>query len=106
LDAYTVPSGGCTKMGLTQIEDGVGFFYDTQVAGKTVAVVVQCDIVELAKKVGSGEAVAQGAKIYYEAAGAALTGVAGANVLCGRAYKAALASDPTIWVIFNGDVAA
>lgn len=106
LDNYTVPSGGCTKMGLTKIGDSVGFFYETKTVGQSVAVVIQCDIVELAKKDGSGEAIAQGAKVYYEAASGKLTGVAGSNTLCGRCYKAALAADTTVLVVFNGDVAA
>ncbi len=106
LDAYTVPSGGCTKMGLTKIGDSVGFFYETKDAGEEVSVVIQCDIVELAKKTGSGEAIAKGAKVYYEAASGKLTGVSGSNTLCGRAYKAATVDDTTVWVDFNGDVAA
>lgn len=84
LDPYTVPSGGCTKMGLTKIGDTVGFFYETKNAPDEVAVVIQMDIVELAKKAGSGESIAQGAKVYYEAASGKLTGVAGSNTLCGR----------------------
>ena len=106
LDAYTVPGGGCIKMGLTKIGDSVGFYYSTQDAGDDVAVVIQCNIVELAKKAGSGEAIAQGAKVYYEAASGKLTGVVGSNVLCGRCLKAALAADTTVIVAFNGDVAA
>jgi len=106
LDAYPVPSGGCIKMGLTKIGDTVGFFYETKDAGDDVAVVIQMDIVELAKKAGSGEAIAQGAKIYHEAASASLTGTAGSNTLCGRCLKAALAADTTVIVAFNGDVAA
>ena len=106
LDTYTVPSGGCIKMGLTKIGDSVGFYYETKDAGEDVSVVIQCDIVELAKKAGSGEAIAQGAKVYYEAASGKLTGVEGSNTLCARCYKAAAADDATVWVVFNGDVAA
>jgi predicted RecA/RadA family phage recombinase len=106
LDNYTVPSGGCTKMGLTKIGDTVGFFYETKDAAEIVTVVSQCDMVELAKKAGSGEAIAQGAKVYYEAASGKLTGVAGSNTLCGRCIKAALAADVTVLVAFNGLAAA
>jgi predicted RecA/RadA family phage recombinase len=106
LESYTVPSGGCTKMGLTKIGDTVGFFYETKDAGEEVAVVIQMDAVELAKKAGSGEAIAQGAKVYYETASGKLTGVSGSNTLCGRCTKAALAADTTVLVDFNGDVAA
>jgi len=93
-------------MGLTKIGDVVGFFYETKDAGEEVTVVCQMDLVELAKKAGSGEAIAQGAKVYYEAASASLTGTAGSNTLCGRCAKAAGASDTTVLVVFNGDVAA
>jgi len=106
LEAYTVPSGGCTKMGLTKIGDTVGFFYETKDAGDDVTVVCQMDAVELAKKDGSGEAISQGAKVYYEAASGKLTGTAGSNTLCGRAIKAAGADDTTVLVAFNGLVAA
>ena len=106
LDAYTVPSGGCTKMGLTKIGDVVGFYYETKDAGEDVAVVIQMNIVELAKKAGSGEAIGQGEKVYYEAASGKLTGVEGSNTLCARCLKAALAADTTVCVVFNGDVAA
>jgi len=106
LDNYTVPSGGCTKMGLTKIGDTVGFFYETKIAGADVTVVTQMDRVELAKKTGSGEAIAQGAKVYFEAASASLTGTAGSNTLCGRCLKTAGADDTTVLVAFNGLCAA
>ena len=54
----------------------------------------------------SGEDIAQGVKIYYEAASAKLTAIAGSNTLCGRAIKAAGASDATVIVAFNGLAAA
>jgi hypothetical protein len=93
-------------MGLTKIGDTVGFFYETKDAGEEVTVVSQMDIVELAKKAGSGEAIGQGEKVYYEAASGKLTGVSGSNTLCGRCRKAALAADPTVIVTFTGDCAA
>lgn len=106
LDAVTVPSGGCVKMGLTKIGDVVGFYYETKAAGAVVSVITQMDQVELAKKDGSTEAIAQGAKVYYESASGKLTGVAESNVLCGRALKAAGATDTTVLVAFNGLSAA
>ena len=106
LDNYTVPSGGCTKMGLTKIGDTVGFFYETKDAGEIVTVVSQMDQVELAKKAGSGEGISQGAKVYYEAASGKLTATAGSNTLCGRCLKAAGADDTTVLVAFNGLCAA
>lgn len=106
LDNYTVPGGGCTKMGLTKINDTVGFFYETKDAGEIVTVVSQMDQVELAKKDGSGEAIAQGAKVYYEAASGKLTATAGSNTLCGRCLKAAASTDTTVLVAFNGLCAA
>ena len=106
LEPYTVPSGGCTKMGLTKIGDTVGFFYETKDAGELVTVVAQCNVAELAKKTGSGEAIAQGVKVYYEAASGKLTATAGSNTLCGRCLKAAGADDTTVLVAFNGLCAA
>jgi ABC-type Fe3+-hydroxamate transport system substrate-binding protein len=106
LDDYTVPSGGCIEGNLTKIGDTVGFYFETKYAGAAVAVVIQCDIAELTKKTGSLEAIAQGAKVYYEAASGKLTGVSGGNTLCGRALKAAGAAATTAFVAFNGHVAA
>lgn len=107
LDSYTAPSGGVTKGDLVKIEDTVGFYYATAAVGEIVAVVTQCDIVELAKKAASsGEAIAQGAKVYYEAASGKLTATAGSNTLCGRCRKAATSLATTVEVSFNGEAQA
>ncbi len=105
--SMTVTLGGTKVAGaLDKIGDTVGVYYTGGVSGALVAFVTQADKIVLAKKTGSGEAIAQGAKVYYEAASGNLTGVAGSNTLCGRCNAAAGASDATVEVAFNGLVAA
>ena len=103
---YTVPSGGCVGGDMVKINDTVGVYFETKAAGALVAVVTQSDKILLPKKDGSGEAIAQGAKVYYEAASKKLTATAGANTLCGRCIAAAGADDTTVLVAFNGLAAA
>jgi len=103
---YTAPSGGVTAGGMGKIGDTVVVYYETKAAGLTVAAVYKANKILLTKKDGSGEAIAQGAKVYYEAASGKVTAVAGSNTMCGRALEAAGADDTTVLVAFNGHVAA
>jgi len=91
---------------LDKIEDTVGVYFEGGESGDIVAFVTQADKILLAKKDGSGEAIAQGALVYYEAASGKLTATAGSNTKCGRCIKAALPTDTTVLVAFNGLVAA
>ena len=105
--AMTVTLGATKVAGaLDKIGDTVGVYYAGGVSGDKVAFVTQADKILLAKKDGAGEAIAQGAKVYYEAASGKVTGVVGTNVLCGRALEAVLTSDTTVLVAFNGLAAA
>ena len=103
---HTVPSGGCVAGGLVKIGDTVGTYWETLVAGKTVSVCYQADAALLTKKTGSTEAIALGAKVYFEAASSKITGVAGSNTLCGRCISAAAADDTEVLVDFNGHLAS
>jgi predicted RecA/RadA family phage recombinase len=103
---YTAPSGGVTAGAMGKIGDTVVVFRETKAAGSDVAAIYACDKILLPKKIGSGEAIGQGKKVYYEAASGKLTGIAGSNTLCGRCIEAAGASDTDVLVDFKGNVAA
>ncbi len=103
----TVPSGGCIAGAMVKVGDTVGVYAQTKDAGETVALIYQADAILLPKKASSvGEAIAIGAKVYFEAASAKVTGVAGSNTLCGRCLEAALTADTEVLVDFSGNVAA
>ncbi len=99
--SMTVTLGG-TKDNLTLelIQDTVGFYEIGGKSGEAVAFITQIDKALMPKKSGSGEAIDQGAKVYYDAGTGKLTGISG--TLCGRALEAAGANDTTILVAFNG----
>lgn len=103
---YTAPSGGVVGGAMGKIGDAVVVFYKTKAAGAEVAAVYDAEKIVLTKKTGSGEAIAKGAKIYYEAASGKVTGVAGSNVLCGRALEAVGVDATTVLARFNGACAA
>jgi len=88
------------------IQSMVGVYFKAGDSGDEVSFVYKAAKIVVTKVAGSGLSIAQGAKVYFVAASAAVTGVAGANTLCGRCNVAALAADTTVEITLNGDVAA
>jgi hypothetical protein len=70
------------------------------------AFVYQADKILVPKVDGSGLSIAQGEKVYFVSASAAVTGTAGSNTLCGRCLEAAVAGDTTVLIALNGNVEA
>ena len=103
--AMTVTLGGTKgKLLLDKIQNAVGFYPVGGDANDIVAFITQADKALMPKKVGSGEAIAQGADVYYDSGTGKLTGVSG--TLCGRCLEAAGANDTEVLVAFDGLAAA
>jgi len=104
----TVTLGGTKVAGaLDKIGDTVGVYFEGGDALDVVAFTYRAKKILLPKDSGaSGEAIAQGAKVYYNNVTGKVTGNAGALVMCGRCIAAALTLDTTVLVDFNGAAAA
>lgn len=96
----TGASGGHAVGSLAKIQDTVFTFPVALAEGATGAGIYQADKVVLPKK--TGEAMAVGAKVYFEAASGKLTGTSTSNTLCGRCTVAAVSADTEVEVDFDG----
>lgn len=103
----TVTLGGTVVAGaLSKIGDTVGVYFEGGDSGDVVSFVYRAKKVLLPKDAGSAEAIAQGAKVYYNNVTGKVTGNAGALGVCGRCIEAAVALATTVLVDFNGAAAA
>jgi len=91
---------------MAKINDLVGVYWNGGDSGDKDAFVYQADKILVPKVDGSGLTIAQGAKVYFSAGDAAVTGTAGGNTLCGRCIEAAIAADTTVLIALAGNVAA
>ena len=91
---------------MAKIEDTVGVYWSGGDSGDQDAFVYKAAKILVPKVAGSGLSIAQGKKVYFKAASAAVTPTAGANTLCGRAIEAAGALDTTVLIDLSGNVAA
>ncbi len=91
---------------MAKIADTVGIYWSGGDSGDEDAFVYYADAILVPKIALSGLSIAQGAKVYFVAASAAVSPTAGANTLCGRCRIAAGALDTTVLISLNGAVAA
>jgi len=91
---------------MAKIADTVGVYWSGGDSGDQDAFVYQAAKILVPKVADSGLSIAQGAKVYFVAASAAVSPTVGANTLCGRAIEAAGALDTTVLIDLSGNVAA
>lgn len=84
----------------------VGVYVEAEDSGDDVTFIYQCDKIVVPKVTGTGKALTQGAKVYFDATENKVTPTSGGNTLCGRCLVAAGASDTTVEIVLNGAVAA
>lgn len=89
-----VASGGVVVM-----SDMLGVAYTAGLVGQNVAVATE-GVFALPKLAGA--ALAQGKKVYYDAAAGTVSATVGAGLLAGFVYEAAAAGDTTVNVKLNG----
>lgn len=90
---------------MLKIESTVGMWMQDTLAGYDVAFLYHSEKILLPKKTGSGQAIAQFAKVYWDDVAKKVTGVAAANLWVGICLVAALIGDTTVEVDFKGDKA-
>jgi len=91
---------------MAKLNDTVGVYFSGGDSGDKDAFVYQADKILVPKVAESDQEIAQGAKVYFVAAEAAVTGDSDSNTLCGRCIEAAGALDTTVLISLHGDVAA
>jgi len=100
------PSPGYTAGQLTKVEDMVGVIVEAAKTGEEAVLIYKAPKIVVPKVAGTGKTIAAGAKVYYKAASAAVTGDSTSNTLCGRCLVAAGATDTEVEIDLNGAVAA
>ena len=101
----TAPSGGLVAGEFALIEDTL---YIAQAAIEATAEgvgVYRNRKILVAKDTGSGTSILVGDKVYYNASTGKVTPTAGGNRLCGRCNEAALTTDTTVEIDFDGTLA-
>ena len=100
----TAPSAGYTAGQMIKISDCVGVIVETAALNAVTALIYQCEKIVVPKT--TGHTFAAGAKVYFDAAEAAVNSTASSNTLCGRALVAGLTGDTTLEIELNGGVPA
>ncbi|MDD3089804.1 MAG: DUF2190 family protein [Candidatus Omnitrophica bacterium] len=102
----TTPTEGYTAGQMVKIEDTVGVIAETKTVGQTAVLIYKAEKIVVPKVAGTGITFAAGDKVYFVSVSAAVSNASTGNTLCGRALVAAGASDTTVEIQLNGDVAA
>ena len=100
------PTGGVEAGEMTVVSDVVGVYVEAGDAGDTKAFITRADGILVPKATGTGTAIAQGDKVYFDTA--VTTGVGGVtedptgNALCGYCKEAATTTDAVVLISLDG----
>jgi predicted RecA/RadA family phage recombinase len=100
----TTPTAGYTAGQMIKISDCVGVLVETTTTAEDAVLIYACEKIVVPKTAGC--VFAAGAKVYFDAAEAAVNATASGNTLCGRALVAAVSADTTLEMDLNGAVPA
>jgi hypothetical protein len=104
---YTVPAAGVTAGAMDKIQDTVVVFAETKSEDDIVAAIYQADVILVPKISGTGYAIVQGEKVYYnDFVNKVVADTTSGNTLCGRCLVAAGADDTEVLIDFSGNIAA
>jgi hypothetical protein len=103
-----IPATAVSKGDPAIRQDRFGFYIkDREEVGEEITFIIQMEMVEAAKRIGSGEAIISGDKLYYypatENVSPTPTGAYGTDYYyCGTAIESAGASATTVLMKFDG----
>mgnify|MGYP000910349312 CR=1 FL=1 len=101
----TAPSGGLEAGEFAIVEDTLYIAMDDIDAADDGVGVYRNRKIVVNKDSGAGTALEVGDKVYYNATTGKVTPTVGANRLCGRCNEAALTTDTTVEIDFDGTLA-
>lgn len=99
----TAPTAGYTAGQMVAVGSLVGVIAETKAATYKTSLIYAADKIVVPK---DGNAITQGAKVYFSSSGAEVTATASGSTLCGRCLVAAASGDATVEIQLNGDVVA